>query len=300
MRSSFVMTEPAPGGGSDPSMIKTYAEKHGSTWKIYGRKWFITGADGASHFILAARTSDDKRKGITTFLFHKDQPGWRIVRRIEILGPEEHGGHCELEFDGLEVHDDDILGGLGNGLKMVQVRLGPARLTHCMRWLGWSKRCMEIAQEYVNRREGFGIRLADRESVQMKLGEVGHNIQIGRLLDHACRVEARSGRLRAQGGVDGQGARRRTRCIRPPTSRSSFRARAAIPRTPSWSGSTAPPAPPAWSTAPTRCTRWCWRSSCATKAAISGAGARATGCELQPGALWRALTRVPDAVRRVT
>ena len=63
-------------------------------------------------------------------------------------------------------------GGLGNGLKMVQVRLGPARLTHCMRWLGWSKRCMEIAQEYVNRREGFGIRLADRESVQMKLGEL--------------------------------------------------------------------------------------------------------------------------------
>ena len=182
MRSSFAMTEPAPGGGSDPSMIKTYAEKNGDTWKIYGRKWFITGAAAASHFILAARTSDDKRKGITTFLYHKDQPGWRIVRRIEIMGPEEHGGHCELEFDGLEVHDDDVFGGVGDGLKVVQVRLGPARLTHCMRWLGWSKRCMEIAQEYVNRREGFGVKLADRESVQMKLGEVGHNIQIGRLL----------------------------------------------------------------------------------------------------------------------
>ena len=98
------------------------------------------------------------------------------------MGPEEHGGHCELEFDGLEVHDDDVFGGIGNGLKVVQVRLGPARLTHCMRWLGWSKRCVEIAQEYVNRREGFGIKLADRESVQMKLGEVGHNIHIGRLL----------------------------------------------------------------------------------------------------------------------
>ena len=172
VRSSVVMTEPAPGGGSDPSMIKTYAEKHGNTYKIYGRKWFITGAAAASHFILAARTSDDKRKGITTFLYHKDQPGWRITRRIPILGPEEHGGHCELEFDGLEVHEDDILGGIGNVLKMVQVRLGPARLTHCMRWTGWAKRCMEIAQEYVNRREGFGVRLADRESVQMKLGEL--------------------------------------------------------------------------------------------------------------------------------
>src|SRR5215207_8149985 len=98
----------APDDGTDPSMIKTYAEKHGDTWKIYGRKWFITGAASASHFILAARTSDDKRKGITTFLYHKDQPGWKIVRRIEIMGPEEHGGHCELEFDGLEVHDDDV------------------------------------------------------------------------------------------------------------------------------------------------------------------------------------------------
>jgi acyl-CoA dehydrogenase len=208
VRSSFAMTEPAPGGGSDPSMMKTYAEKRGSTWKIYGRKWFITGADGAAHFILAARTSEDKRKGITTFLFHKDQPGWRILRRIPILGPEEHGGHCELEFDGLEVHDDDVFGGVGNGLKVVQVRLGPARLTHCMRWTGWAKRCMEIAQEYVNRREGFGIKLADRESVQIKLGEVAHNIQIGRLLaapSRRCRdpVERRARLFQGHGcGMD--------------------------------------------------------------------------------------------------
>jgi acyl-CoA dehydrogenase len=182
VRSSFAMTEPAPGGGSDPAMIKTYAEKNGDKWVIRGRKWFITGAAAASHFILMARTSNDTRKGLTAFLYHKDQPGWRILRRIEIMGPEEHGGHCELEFDGLEVHQDDVLMNVGDGLKATQIRLGPARLTHCMRWLGWSKRCLEIAQEYVNRREGFGIKLADRESVQIKLGEVAHNIQIGRLL----------------------------------------------------------------------------------------------------------------------
>ena len=182
VRSAFIMTEPAPGSGSDPSMMRTSARRDGDDWVVEGHKWFITGADEAAHFILIARTSDDSRRGLTAFLFHRDQPGWEIARRIPIMGPEEHGGHCELEFDGLEVHDDDILGGLGNGLRMVQVRLGPARLTHCMRWLGWSKRCMEIAQEYVNRREGFGVKLADRESVQMKLGEVGHNIQIGRLL----------------------------------------------------------------------------------------------------------------------
>ena len=182
VKSAFAMTEPAPGGGSDPAMIRTRAEKKNGKWIIRGRKWFITGADGAAHFIVIARTSDDKRRGLTAFLHHRDQPGWRIVRRIEIMGPEEHGGHCELEYDGLEVGDDDMLLGVGDGLKVTQIRLGPARLTHCMRWLGQAKRCMEIAQDYVNNREGFGVKLADRESVQIKLGQVAQQIQIGRLL----------------------------------------------------------------------------------------------------------------------
>lgn len=182
VRSAFVMTEPHPGGGSDPTMIQTRAERKGDKWVIRGRKWFITGAGLAAHFILMARTSDDPRRGLTAFLYHRDQPGWSILRRIPIMGPEEHGGHCELAFDGLEVPDEDVLGGVGEGLRITQIRLGPARLTHCMRWLGLSKRCMEIAQEYVAMREGFGVKLADRESVQMKLGDVAHQIQIGRLL----------------------------------------------------------------------------------------------------------------------
>ena len=180
--SAFAMTEPHPGGGSDPAMIKTRAERHGDKWRIFGRKWFITGAGAATHFILIARTSEDARRGLTAFLYHRDQPGWRILRRIEIMGPEEHGGHCELEFDGLEIPDENVLMKVGDGLRSTQIRLGPARLTHCMRWLGWSKRCLEIAQEYVGRREGFGIKLADRESVQIKLGEVAQQVQIGRLL----------------------------------------------------------------------------------------------------------------------
>jgi acyl-CoA dehydrogenase len=182
VRSSFVMTEPAPGGGSDPGMIRTRAEPKNDRYIVKGRKWFITGADEASHFILIARTSDDPRRGLTGFLFHKDQPGWRIVRRIPIMGPEEHGGHCELELDGLEIPAENVLMQPGDGLRVTQIRLGPARLTHCMRWLGLAKRCMEIAQEYVERREGFGIKLADRESVQIKLGEVAKEISIGRLL----------------------------------------------------------------------------------------------------------------------
>ena len=182
VRSAFVMTEPHPGGGSDPGMIRTFAEKTAKGWRVFGRKWFITGAEEAAHFILIARTSDDPRKGLTAFLFHRDQPGWEILRRIPIMGPEEHGGHCELAFDGLEVADADVLMEVGDGLKATQIRLGPARLTHCMRWLGLAKRSMEIAAEYIERREGFGIRLADRESVQIKLGEAASDIAIGRLL----------------------------------------------------------------------------------------------------------------------
>ncbi|WP_417426880.1 acyl-CoA dehydrogenase family protein [Hoeflea sp.] len=182
VRSAFAMTEPHPGGGSDPSMIATKAVKDGEDYVISGPKWFITGAGEASHFILVARTSEDPRTGLTAFLFHKDQPGWEIERRIGIMGPEEHGGHCELVFDGLRVHESQILGGLGRGLKVTQTRLGPARLTHCMRWLGLAKRSVEIASEYAAKREGFGVRLADRESIQLMLGELGMQIEIGRLL----------------------------------------------------------------------------------------------------------------------
>lgn len=183
VHSSFVMTEPHPGSGSDPSMMLTKAEPiSNSKWRITGRKWYITGAESATHFILMARTSDDPRKGLSAFLFHKDQPGWRIVRRIPIMGPEEHGGHCEIEFDGLEIDDSDRLMEVGDGLKATQIRLGTARLTHCMRWLGLAKRSMEIARDYVEDREGFGSKLIDRESVQIKLGETAHEIEMGRLI----------------------------------------------------------------------------------------------------------------------
>lgn len=182
LRSAFAMTEPHPGGGSDPAMIATRAEKRGDSYVVTGRKWFITGAAEASHFILIARTSDDPRHGLSALMFHKDQPGWRIKRRIGIMGPEEHGGHCELEFDGLEIPAQDMLLGEGRGMKVTQVRLGTARLTHCMRWLGLAKRCIEIARAYAAERYGFGVRLADRESIQVKLGDLAMRIEIGRLL----------------------------------------------------------------------------------------------------------------------
>ena len=186
LQSAFIMTEPmdedGKGCGSDPSLTYTRATRTNTGWKIHGRKWFITGAESSKHFILMARTSDDERRGLTAFLFHADTPGWKIIRRIEIMGPEEHGGHCELEFDGLEIPDEDRLMEIGDGLRATQIRLGPARLTHCMRWLGLARRCLEIATAHIEQRRSFGQRLIDKESVQGLIGKAAMDIQIGRLL----------------------------------------------------------------------------------------------------------------------
>ncbi|MFC7473596.1 acyl-CoA dehydrogenase family protein [Dankookia sp. GCM10030260] len=181
VQSAFAMTEP-DGCGSDPSMTYTRAERVGDRWRIYGRKHYITGAETAKHFILMARTGEDDRNGLTAFLFHADQPGWRILRRIPIMGPEEHGGHCELEFDGLEITDDNVLMKVGDGLRATQIRLGPARLTHCMRWTGMGRRALEIAMARIETRKAFGATLIDKESVQQMIGQAAMELDIGRLL----------------------------------------------------------------------------------------------------------------------
>lgn len=183
VRSALAMTEPAPGSGSDPlGMMLTKAEKSADKWVVHGHKWFITGAGVAQHFILLARTSDHPRKGLTAFMFDRDDPGWELVRRVPIMGPEEHGGHCELKFDGLVIPDENRLLEVGDGMKVVQMRLGTARLTHCMRWLGLCRRSLEIASEYARDRKSFGQTLMEHEGVQWMLGEAASRVHLGRLL----------------------------------------------------------------------------------------------------------------------
>ena len=132
LRSCFAMTEPAPGAGSDPSMLLTTATRDGNDYVINGRKWFITGADGSDYVIIMARTEDNQA---TMFLSDMNAPGIEIERNMESMDQCFAGGHSVLRFTNLRIPADQILGELGKGFRYAQVRLAPARLTHCMRWL---------------------------------------------------------------------------------------------------------------------------------------------------------------------
>jgi len=184
IRSCFAMTEKAPGAGSDPSMLQTRAVRRGNRWVIDGDKWFITGADGAAFTICMARTGEkiDRADGATMFLVDAGAPGLTIDRETPSLDHFAIGGHCEMHFRGVEVGDDAILGEVGKGYVYAQVRLGPARLTHCMRWLGVAVRAQEVAVAYALERTSFGRTLAEHGAVQTMLADNAIDIEAARQL----------------------------------------------------------------------------------------------------------------------
>lgn len=184
IRSCFAMTEPAPGAGSDPSALATRATRVPGGWRIDGRKWFISGARGAGFAICMARTSGEPgdRGGATMFLVDTDRPGMTIERDIETLDEGLFGGHSEIVFDNCVVGDDQVLGEVDKGFEYAQVRLAPARLTHCMRWLGLARRAQDIALERASTREAFGSRLAELGMIQQQLADSEIDIAASRAL----------------------------------------------------------------------------------------------------------------------
>ncbi|MFC7504931.1 acyl-CoA dehydrogenase family protein [Nocardioides sp. CPCC 206347] len=173
VRSAFAMTEPAPGAGSDPSMLATRATKVDGGWVINGHKHFITGADGAGFFIVMARTSGEVGGlgGATMFLAPVEAPGLEVGRHIGTVDRSMLGGHCEMRFTDVFVPDEDVLGGVDEGFRYAQVRLGPARMTHVMRWSGAARRAHEVAVRHVAGREAFGGRLADLGMMQQMIAD---------------------------------------------------------------------------------------------------------------------------------
>jgi alkylation response protein AidB-like acyl-CoA dehydrogenase len=190
VRSAFAMTEPPPGAGSDPAALLTRAERVAGGWRLFGRKWFITGADGAAYLIVMARTSGEPgtARGATMFLVPVSTPGVTVGRHLGTLDRSMVGGHCELELDGVVVPDERVLGEVDAGFAHAQVRLGPARMTHVMRWLGAARRGHEIALRHVAGRRAFGSRLADLGMVQQLIADNEIDIAATRaLLLEACR-----------------------------------------------------------------------------------------------------------------
>jgi acyl-CoA dehydrogenase len=181
-RSCFAMTEPPPGAGADPAMLRTTAERTSGGYVIDGRKWFITGAHGAAFAICMARTAEriDHDEGATMFLVDADNPGMRIVREVETVDAASPGGHCEVVFERCEVPEDAILGEVGLGYRYAQVRLGPARLTHCMRFLGLARRALDIALDRASEREAFGRLLRDQGLAQHLVADAVIDIEASR------------------------------------------------------------------------------------------------------------------------
>jgi acyl-CoA dehydrogenase len=178
-RSCFSMTEPAPGAGSDPSMLRTSATRIDGGWSIDGLKWFITGAEGSAFTICMAVVED---KGPTMFLIDADNPGMRIERLIEATDGIFPGGHAEITFENCVVGEEAILGEVGKGFHYAQVRLAPARLTHCMRWLGVARRAHDFAVSRAATREAFGSRLGDLGMVQERIARSEIDLETSRLM----------------------------------------------------------------------------------------------------------------------
>jgi len=185
IRSCFMMTEPAPGSGSDPSMLLTTARRAGNTadFVIDGQKWLITGAVGAGFAIIMAKNDSDPLgpAGATMFLAPMDTPGIKVERVLDTLDQYMAGGHGVVSLEGVRVPETAVLGRVGEGFRYAQARLAPARLTHCMRWLGAARRAHDIATDYARTRTAFGKPLGEHEGVGFMLADNEMDL-------HTCRM----------------------------------------------------------------------------------------------------------------
>jgi acyl-CoA dehydrogenase len=182
VRSCFAMTEPEV-AGSDPTGIRTMAVQDGDEWVINGHKWFISGAKGATFAILIAKTdpdADPPQASNTAFLVDLPADGWEIVRDIDTMAG--HGNHCEIRITDLRVPDSAVLGGRGNGHLLGQARLGPARLAHCMRWIGQTETALEMLVKRAEERQLHGAPLAEKQAIQWMMADSAMELYSAKLM----------------------------------------------------------------------------------------------------------------------
>lgn len=185
--SAFCMTEPAPGAGADPSNLRTRAVADGEDWVISGHKWYSTGGAEAAFLIVMARTSEDPRTGATMFVVDRHAEGVEYVRDIPTMSePLLDHREGEFRFHGVRVGKDAVIKGVGEGFRLAQKRLVPARLTHCMRWLGLAERTLGMCKQYLVTRESFGKKLAQHQIIQQKIAHHALGIHAGNLMTFHC------------------------------------------------------------------------------------------------------------------
>jgi acyl-CoA dehydrogenase len=186
--SAFCMTEPAPGAGSDPQNLRTRAEQDSNgDWIINGHKWYSTGGGRAAFLILMARTSDDPRTGCTMFIVDRHAPGVEHVRDLSVMSePLLTHREAEMKFTDVRVNSQSVLGKVGEGFFLAQKRLVPARVTHCMRWLGLADRALDMCKTYIRERKSFGKSLSEHQLIQQMIAENATAIHAGNLMTLHC------------------------------------------------------------------------------------------------------------------
>jgi acyl-CoA dehydrogenase len=184
VRSCFAMTEPDV-ASSDPTNLRTTAVRDGGQWVINGRKWFITGADGAAFSIVVAKTGDDAAAGHRNYsliLVPTDTPGWRMVRHPGLIGAHSPGGHPEIELHDVRVPLENLLGNEGDGFVIAQRRLAGGRLAHAMRWIGVAQRALDLTAARLLERSAFGKELARHQALQFFLADSAIELYASRLM----------------------------------------------------------------------------------------------------------------------
>jgi len=202
IRSGFSMTEPMQGAGSDPKMMQTTAEKDGDEWVINGHKWWTTQGVEADVFLVMARTDMDAHpyEGTSIILVPADADGVEIANATPHLGqdlvPESH---AEIEYNDVRVPEENLLGAENAGFMIAQQRLGPARLTHCMRFSGMADRALDVAKAYMHERDAFGESLEDKQAQRFRLAEQETQLHAARtMVRHAAEKIARGEEARIE------------------------------------------------------------------------------------------------------
>ncbi|MGH3932346.1 MAG: acyl-CoA dehydrogenase family protein [Pseudonocardiaceae bacterium] len=184
VRSCFAMTEPDV-ASSDPTNLRTTAVREGDEWVLNGRKWFISGAQGAAFAIVVAKTGSEDTAGHRNYsliLVPCDTPGWEVVRDPGIIGAHLPGGHPEIRLTGVRVPVANLLGAEGAGFTIAQQRLAGGRLAHAMRWIGVSQRALDLTAQRLLERATFGKDLAQHQALQFFVADSAIDLYASRLM----------------------------------------------------------------------------------------------------------------------